>query len=224
MKVSRKLIILIIFTISLHNNFSFSQKPDNSAQISKATQIYQNSDFKEVLDFDLFKDAMIGMNSFEFSTQKKIVIIDYSKPSTEKRFYVIDLEKKKLLYHCLVAHGKNTGENIAKSFSNQPKSLKSCLGFFKTAETYSGKHGYSLKLDGLEKDVNDNARNRAIVIHGADYVSQDFINKYGRLGRSWGCPALPKDLSKDIIDAISGGVCLYIFGESKDYKTKSEIL
>jgi hypothetical protein len=221
MKVSRKLIILIIFIISLQNNFSFSQKPDNSAIVTKATQIYQNSDFKEVLDFDLFKDAMIGMNSFEFSTQKKIVIIDYSKPSTEKRFYVIDLEKKKLLHHCLVAHGKNTGENNAKYFSNEPRSLKSCLGFFKTAETYTGKHGYSLKLDGLEKGINDNSRKRAIVIHGADYVSKDFINKYGRLGRSWGCPALPKDLSKDIIDSISGGVCLYIFGESKDYKTKS---
>lgn len=99
-------------------------------------------------------------------------------------------------------------------FSNKHKSRKSSLGFFKTAETYRGKHGYSLRLDGIEKSINDNARDRAIVIHGADYVSRVFIKKYGRLGRSWGCPALPIEKTKKIIDLISGGTCLFINGDN----------
>jgi hypothetical protein len=123
-----------------------------------------------------------------------------------------------------VAHGKNSGENIADSFSNDSKSLKSCLGFFLTAETYTGKHGYSLKLDGLEPGINDNARQRAIVIHGADYVSASFAQQHGRLGRSWGCPALPTDRSKEIIDKISQGSCLFIYGNDPKYLKNSKIL
>ena len=136
--------------------------------------------------------------------------------------YVIDLDSKSLLFHSLVAHGQKTGGNKAYHFSNKSESHKSSLGFFKTAETYSGKHGYSLRLDGLEKGINDHARTRAIVIHGADYVSQKFIQKYGRLGRSWGCPALPVEVSKKIIETISGGTCLFVFGKDSKYKTKSK--
>ena len=157
--------------------------------------------------------------------EKKIItIIDYTKPSTEKRFYLINLEQKVLLYHCYVAHGKNSGENYAKSFSNQSGSLASCSGFFITAGIYYGKHGYSLSLDGIEKGINDNARKRSIVIHGADYVSQEFINKYGRLGRSWGCPALPVDLSKEIIDCIANGSCLFIYGNDTAYFKNSKFI
>ncbi|MCX6300960.1 MAG: murein L,D-transpeptidase catalytic domain family protein [Bacteroidia bacterium] len=153
-----------------------------------------------------------------------ITIIDFSKPSVQERFFVIDLESKQVLYKSLVAHGKNSGENLAESFSNDSRSLKSCLGFFITAETYVGKHGYSLRLDGLEPGINDNARTRTIVIHGADYVSTDFANQYGRLGRSWGCPALPINNSKEIIDKISKGSCIFVYGNDPEYLKVSKIL
>ncbi len=168
---------------------------------------------------------MTGMRKIKDLQNKKLItIIDFSKPSTQERFFVIDLENKLILYRSLVAHGRNSGENIADSFSNDSKSLKSCLGFFLTAETYTGKNGYSLKLDGLEPGINDNARRRTIVIHGADYVSASFAQQYGRLGRSWGCPVLPIDNSKEIIDKISNGSCLFIYGSDPEYQKASKIL
>jgi len=188
-------------------------------------QLWLDCRLKEVVSFEIFNTAILGHNKIENLHKKNIVtIIDFSKPSTEKRLIVVDVEKKQLISKCFVAHGKNSGDNFAKSFSNQSESLKSSLGFYLTAETYYGEHGYSLRLDGLEKDINDNARMREIVIHGADYVSEEFIKKYGRLGRSWGCPALPVELSKDIIDKISGGSCLFIYGDDKYYKENSVFL
>jgi len=175
--------------------------------------------------FDIFNKALYGSHLIENRAKKNIIsIIDFTKPSTEERFFVIDLEHKVLKYKCYVAHGRNSGDNYANNFSNDPESLKSSLGFFLAAETYSGVHGYSLKLDGLEKNINDKARVREIVIHGADYVSDEFIKKYGRLGRSWGCPALPINISKEIIDVISGGSCLFIYGDDKYYKANSVFL
>jgi hypothetical protein len=188
----------------------------------KAKEIWNTSSFKKEISFDIFLMAMQGYSQNTSFKTGILTIIDYSKPSTQKRFYVIDLNAKKLLFHTLVSHGQKTGYNKASNFSNESESHKSSLGFFKTAETYSGKHGYSLRLDGLEKGINNNARSRAIVIHEADYVSQKFIQKHGRLGRSWGCPALPVGVSKKIIDTISRGTCLFVFGKSKDYKTKSK--
>jgi len=175
--------------------------------------------------FNIFNIAVSGSHLIENRGKKNIItIIDFTKPSTEERFFVIDLEHKELKYNCYVAHGRNSGDDYAKSFSNDSESLKSSLGFYLTAETYSGVHGYSLKLDGLEKNINDKARRREIVIHGAEYVSDEFIKKYGRLGRSWGCPALPINISKEIIDLISGGSCLFIYGDDKYYKANSVFL
>jgi hypothetical protein len=187
--------------------------------------LYQECDLETILSFDIFKLAMTGMEKIKGLQNKKIItIIDFSKPSTKERFFVIDLKNKLILYKTLVAHGRNSGENMADSFSNNSESLKSSLGFFLTGETYVGKHGYSLKLDGLEPGINDNARQRTIVIHGADYVSASFARQYGRLGRSWGCPALPVDNSREIIDKISQGSCLFIYGDDPDYPKASKIL
>jgi hypothetical protein len=187
--------------------------------------LYQECRLGTILSFDVFRSAMKGMEKInELKNKKIITIIDFSKPSTEERFFVIDLGEKKILYRSLVAHGKNSGENRADSFSNDAESLKSCLGFFVTEETYNGKHGYSLKLDGLEPGINDNARQRTIVIHGADYVSAHYAREHGRLGRSWGCPALPLANSKEIIDHIPKGSCLFIYANDPEYLKTSKIL
>ncbi|MFA6400260.1 MAG: murein L,D-transpeptidase catalytic domain family protein [Salinivirgaceae bacterium] len=218
MQILRGSIIYVLFIIGAINpTYSKAAKADDMHQL------WLDCKLDGKVSYQIFNLAMQGYHLMDNLKKKNLLtIIDYSKPSNEKRFLVIDLVHKKLLYHCLVAHGKNTGENSATNFSNQSNSLKSCLGFFITAETYSGENGYSLRLDGLEKDINSNARARDIVIHGADYVSEQFIKNYGRLGRSWGCPALPIKVSKQIIDTISGGSCLFIYGNG--YRENSKLL
>jgi len=206
--------------IVLLASFSMDSPETTQPEISEAHQLWLACKLDKVVSYDLFRKAFLGYKQIDSIKNKGILtIIDYSKPSTEKRFYVIDIENKKLLYKCLVAHGKNTGENDAEYFSNDAESLKSSLGFFLTAETYNGNNGYSMKLDGLEKGINDNARIREIVIHGADYVSDSYAKKYGRLGRSWGCPALPPELAKEIIDKIANGSCIFIYGKDEFYET-----
>ena len=143
-----------------------------------------------------------------------LTIIDFSKSSNKERLFILDLKNEKLVKSSLVAHGMQSGVYIAESFSNEQSSNKSSLGLYVTKETYIGKHGYSLRIDGMNKGVNDNARKRAIVIHGADYVSTDFIEDYGRLGRSFGCPALPSNDTQEIIDLIKNGSCLFIYHPS----------
>ena len=218
----------ICFKILLCLILSFIAINPSVAQIEKDTNIHQlwtDCKLDKVLSFEVFSAAITGYRRVENIRKKNIItIIDYSKPSTATRFFVIDLVRKLVVFKCFVAHGKNSGDNYAKSFSNDSKSLKSSLGFYLTGETYSGKHGYSLKLDGIEKGINNNARVREIVIHGADYVSQEFIDKYHRLGRSWGCPALPVGLSKEIIDAISGGSCLFIYAADENYLKNSKFI
>ncbi len=150
-----------------------------------------------------------------------LTIIDYTRPSTEKRLWVYDPATGEVLHASLVAHGKNTGANFAIRFSNEPGSLASSLGFYTTGDTYQGKHGYSLKLRGLEPGINDNALERSIVIHGADYVSAEFAARHGRLGRSWGCPALPEETVAEAIDLIKGGSCLFIHGDDSAYRATS---
>ena len=152
-----------------------------------------------------------------------LTVIDFDRPSVDERMFVIDVNRGQLLYAALVAHGRGSGENYAESFSNIPGSFQSSLGFYTTGDTYDGKNGYSLRLQGMERGINDNAESRSIVIHGADYVSYDFIRRHGRLGRSEGCPALSFDCFQKVIDLIKGGSCLFIYHNGRDYATKSTL-
>jgi hypothetical protein len=134
------------------------------------------------------------------------------------------MDNGEILHHGYVSHGRNSGDLMAEKFSNISSSYMSSLGFYLTGETYQGKHGYSLRLDGLEKGFNDKARERAIVIHGAQYANENFIKQTGRLGRSLGCPALPQEIAGDIINLIKENSLLLIYGQDQDYLTKSTFL
>ncbi len=153
-----------------------------------------------------------------------ISIVDFSRPSAQKRLFVIDLNNYKILFNTYVAHGQGSGGEMATQFSNIPESLQSSLGFYKTSSTYTGKNGFSMKLVGLENGINDMAYERAIVMHGAPYVSEDLARSQGHIGRSWGCPAVPEKLSKPIIEKIKNGSCLFIFSENNNYLHKSKII
>lgn len=146
-----------------------------------------------------------------------LAVIDYALPSTEPRLWVFDRETPRLLFHTLVAHGSGSGKNLAEHFSNRHNSRQSSLGLFRAAETYHGRNGYSLRLDGLDPGVNDQARSRAIVVHGAWYVSQAFAAQHQRLGRSWGCPALEPATARPIIDALQQGGTLFVSAEDPEW-------
>src|SRR3954471_10262104 len=140
-----------------------------------------------------------------------LTVIDYSKPSTEKRMWVFDVRTHALLFHELVSHGRGSGKELSTSFSNLPESNKTSLGLFKTAEAYVGHNGYSLRLDGLERGLNDNARDRAIVVHGAPYVNAVTAKANGYLGRSLGCPAVRPEVARELIDAVKGGGLIFAY-------------
>lgn len=205
--------------------------PENPANAFEATL---ESNFEQMqldrygLDFDAFRYAMIGYYNMKaagkLENEDIITIIDFNKASTEKRFYTIDLNRGEVIFHSLVSHGQNTGGNYATDFSNTPNTNKSSMGFYLTAETYTGKHGHSLRLDGMDKDFNHNARDRAIVMHGADYVNESITKKLGRLGRSWGCPALPYGLHEEVIETIKNKSLIFAYYKSENYLQSSELL
>lgn len=173
------------------------------------------------LDYKVFLKGLTGYQNLKGlnlipETKSILSVVDLSMPSTAKRLWVIDLSAHKILFNTLVAHGRGSGEKMAEKFSNTPSSNQSSVGFYTTAEVYTGKHGRSLRLDGLDEGLNSKARERAIVVHGAEYVSQDVIKATGRLGRSQGCPALPMDLFSDIINGIKGNTLLFINGQGVD--------
>lgn len=169
------------------------------------------------LSRDAFHYAIYGFKKLQEKGQLQndsiLTVVDFDQPSYKKRMYVIDVRNLKILFHTLVAHGKNTGKEIAQFFSNRKESHQSSLGFYLTDVTYYGSKGYSLKLKGLEKGVNDNAMRRAIVVHGAPYVSESYIDEQGYIGRSLGCPAVPAELSKPIIQTIKNGSCFFVYNK-----------
>lgn len=187
---------------------------------SRIEVAYKNlhSDKFELPKLESFAEALKGYYSFKQKgvIKKEILtLIDFSLSANSKRLWVIDLTTGDVLFHSLVAHGRNTGQEFASNFSNASESYKSSLGFYSTGEIYNGKHGMSLRLDGLEKGVNDNARSRGVVMHAADYVSNSFIKNNHRLGRSQGCPAVPVELSREIINAIKDKSCFFIYHPSR---------
>lgn len=175
-----------------------------------------------------FDYALIGHDYLRSKRMLKnediLSIVDFSLPSSKKRLFILDLKNYKLLFVTYVAHGKNSGLDFAFYFSNDPESNKSSVGFYTTLNTYIGVHGFSLRLDGFEKGFNDNAKERDIVIHNADYVSENIIRSQGYIGRSLGCPALAPDIYEKVINRIKNGSCLFIYGNDSKYISTSREL
>lgn len=214
--------IVILILVLLTSTSVFAHDPPMGAEpvsvetyhIDSLAQSIFSELQSEELNYQVFLEAYEGYITFRKNGQIEkmnvITIIDFDKSSDEKRFFVVDIETRQILVNSYVAHGQNTGGLDATRFSNDLNSHQSSLGFYLTDKTYHGKHGLSLRLDGLDKGINDNARKRNIVVHSADYVSEDFITKHNRLGRSWGCPALPKEGYEEVIESIKNKSLLFI--------------
>lgn len=158
----------------------------------------------------------------KISNASVLTVCDFSQPSDNKRMYIIDVKSFRVLLNTYVAHGRNSGETYAERFSNRPRSLESSLGFYVTGTTYFGKHGLSLRLSGEDRGYNDKAASRAIVVHGASYIGDEW--RGGKMGRSFGCPAVPARLAPKVIDLIKNGTCLFIYHPLKSYLHGSNVL
>ncbi|MEZ5024613.1 MAG: murein L,D-transpeptidase catalytic domain family protein [Chitinophagales bacterium] len=220
---------LLFLGSSFSANVSIGNEINNGSisTYNAVDDLYESLSIPE-LDKKVFEISLAGYfklwQNGQLDNPNYLTIVDFSKTSNKERFFLIDLKNKTLVDKSLVAHGRNTGNLKAERFSNIPQSYQSSLGFYTTAETYNGKHGFSLRLDGVEKNFNDKARERAIVIHGADYVSQSFIQTYGRLGRSFGCPSLPEEKSETIINTIKEKSCLFIYNPKEQYLASSKLI
>ncbi|WP_297596651.1 murein L,D-transpeptidase catalytic domain family protein [uncultured Cetobacterium sp.] len=193
--------------------------------LGSTSQLYRNLHLKDKMNYSVFKNAVKGSSKIKGKKFRFLTVIDFTKPSTEPRFSVIDLKEKKLLYYTYVTHGKNSGKVLATKFSNSPNSFQSSLGFFITdTQPYFGAYGYSLRLKGLENRFNSNAYDRSIVIHGADYASKKYIDDMGFLGRTLGCPAIPLELSKPVIDLLSDNSIVFIAGNDPKYLEESRFI
>ena len=232
--------VLIIFCLLLIANNNFAEENIVTENINENIQkpveekpqkivldvksVYDSLNIKNKIDYSIFQKAYLGYVQITNKNPGVLIIIDYSKPSNEERFYVLDLNKKKLVYSTRVAHSKNSGLEIPLQFSDDPNSYQSSLGFFVTLGEYNGAYGYSLRLKGLEENINANAEDRAIVIHGGDIVEDEYIKKFGFAGRSLGCPVLPHSLTREIIDFIKHGRVLFIYGNDEEYVDDSTYL
>ena len=168
--------------------------------------------------------AACAVRSGDVADLATLTVIDYSRPSTDKRLWVFDLRTRTRLFEELVAHGRGSGENLATSFSNQPDSHQTSLGLFRTEDTYVGRNGYSLRLRGLDGGFNDQAHARAIVMHGAPYVSDAFARTQGRIGRSWGCPALSDAVAREVIDRVKGSGLVFAYYPDGEWLKSSKFL
>lgn len=225
------LFLVFIFTPTYFSSFRPTEPvlPADSDSFAKVPalscrRLYEEMGLEMRVDYQVFERAFDGYQKIEGTKKEILTLIDFTKPSTEERLFVLDMKQKQLLFSSLVSHGRNSGGKYATSFSNENGSHKSSLGFYLTEQTYQGKNGYSLILNGLEKGINDRAKERAIVIHGAAYSNPSVAASSGRLGRSFGCPALPQSLTRPIINTIKDGTLLFIYADDPTYLTQSPIL
>ena len=211
---------------NINQNTMVTTEADAKPQkvILDVKSVYDSLNIKGKIDYSIFQKAYLGYVQISNKNPGVLVIIDYTKPSNEERFYVLDLNKKQLVYSTRVAHSKNSGLEIPLEFSDDPNSYQSSLGFFLTLGEYNGAYGYSLRLKGLEENINANAESRAIVIHGGDIVNDEYIKKFGFAGRSLGCPVLPTALTKEIVNYIKQGRVLFIHGNDEEYIEESVYL
>jgi len=201
----------------------------NTSAMDEKVMLYDNLNLGSMgLSREAFNYALTGYNKLltEGKIRKNNIlsILDFSLPSGKKRLFVIDLATGELIFNTYAAHGNRSGTAIATQFSNQPNSYKSSLGFYVTGDTYNGKHGMSLRLEGEEEGINDNALARGIVMHSASYVDESIVAQQGYIGRSQGCPALPTNIYKSVIEKIKNGTCLFLYSPDKFYATHSKIL
>ena len=221
--------LLLIGLPLLYNSTPLYSSVEHSSVETYAHETFLSFEDNRGMSEKVFTYAYIGylnaINRDEISPDNSILtVIDFSLPSTAKRIWVLDLKTSKIIYNNYVAHGRNSGQNVASKFSNKPNSYQSSLGFYKTQNTYFGKHGFSLRLRGLEPTFNNKAHDRAIVMHSVDYVSENFIKKHGRLGRSLGCPSIPKKGHKEIIANIKDGSLMFIYHPTSRYISESSFL
>lgn len=207
---------------------SLATKINNTFE-EKTADLYKQFDLKNtnLPELTVFQRAFRGYSKLKEEgkvSNNLLTIIDFDLSSTKKRMWILEMNTQKVLFNTYVAHGQKTGVEFAKHFSNKVNSHQSSLGFYVTGETYYGKNGLSLFMDGMEKNFNSNARKRYVVIHGADYAEPSFIKRYGRLGRSYGCPAVPKEISKDLINSIKGKSVVFINKSDDNYLSHSKFL
>lgn len=230
MKRARKLLVCMLgyLAVAICGNIVTANEANSLSETAKVelyiSSLYNRIDFSnfERLSFQVFNNAMRGFlnlrNAGKLNNEKQIITIcDFNQPSVLNRLWIIDLSLGKILFNTFVAHGQGTGEECAVAFSNRENSHQSSLGFYVTTEVYKGDHGTSLRLQGMDQGFNDAALKRDIVVHGADYVCEKYIAENQRLGRSWGCPAVPAKLAESIIEVIKEGTCLFIYYPDNKY-------
>lgn len=195
----------------------------------KVVELYELFSLKNATmpQLDVFEKAISGFMKLDEAgkvANPLLTVIDFNLSSTKKRMWILNMDTQEVVFNTYVAHGRNTGGEFARNFSNKQNSHQSSLGFYVTGETYYGKNGLSLFIDGMEKDFNSNARARYVVIHGADYAEPSFIKRIGRLGRSYGCPAVPNKIAKELIHKIKGKSVVYIHKNDENYLSNSDLL
>ncbi len=240
------LLLSSVFVFIIHLLFVFAKtKPAGSMSRNASVNAVSNSAtptsaIEQPSIFDSLKLGKLGLSrqayDYAFKGYKYLLakgkianiniisIADFSESSSKKRLFIIDLKNYKILFNTYVAHGQNSGKEFANNFSNAPESLQSSPGFYVTKETYNGTKGLSLRLEGEEQGINDNALSRGIVMHAAPYVNAGLAEGRGFIGRSWGCPAVAPELHHAIINKIKNGTCLFLYTPNKNYISSSRLL